>query len=42
MLHIEIYNSRPRRNKMYLGGNWFGLKKPKNLLNPADYILSSQ
>lgn len=38
MLHLEIYNSKPRQNKMYLGGNWFGCKKPKNLINPIYYL----
>ena len=38
MLHLEIYNSEPKQNKMYLGGNWFGTKKPKNLMNPTNYL----
>ncbi len=38
MLHLEIYNSKPRQNKRYLGGNWFGTTKPKILLNPTYYL----
>ena len=36
MLHFELYDSKPFEYKNYLGGNWFGIKKPKNLLNPED------
>ncbi len=35
MLHLEVYNSKPKVTKEYLGGNFFGNKKPENLLNPS-------
>ena len=38
MLHLEIYNSKPKKNKMYQGGNWFNKKKPNNLLNPIKFL----
>jgi len=38
MLHFEVYNLVPLKNKQYLGGNWFGDKKPKHLLNPNKYL----
>lgn len=41
MLHFELYSSPPRLNKNYLGGNWFTSKKPENLLDPTDYLRST-
>ena len=38
MLHFEVYISRPKITKKYLGGNWFGDSKPKNLINPTNYL----
>ena len=38
MLHFEVYKSKPNIHEAYLGGNWFGNKKPGNLLNPEDYL----
>ncbi len=38
MLHFEVYNSMPIKNKKYLGGNWFSDKKPMHLLNPNNYL----
>lgn len=38
MLHLEVYSSKPQIRKNYLGGNWFGYKKPNNLLNPNSYL----
>jgi murein DD-endopeptidase MepM/ murein hydrolase activator NlpD len=38
MLHFEVYNSNPDRDKKYLGGNWFGKNKPKNIIDPNYYI----
>jgi murein DD-endopeptidase MepM/ murein hydrolase activator NlpD len=38
MLHFEVYASKPFEAEDYLGGNWFGRNKPKNLLNPVDYL----
>ena len=38
MLHFELYKPKPNQNKNYLGGNWFSDSKPKNLLNPAEYL----
>lgn len=40
MLHFELYTSKPKETKKYLGGNWFGSKKPSYLVNP-NLILSS-
>ena len=43
MLHFELYNLPPNLfNKYlkYLGGNWFGSTKPKNLLDPTNYLTS--
>ena len=41
MLHFELYNSIPKKSKMYSGGNWFERSKPDNLLNPATYLKST-
>lgn len=41
MLHFELYSSPPDDTEDYLGGNWFGDLKPKNLLDPADYLRST-
>ena len=38
MLHLELYRLKPKITKKYLGGNWFGNKKPDNLLNPYSYL----
>jgi len=38
MLHFELYISKPDKSNKYLGGNWFGTNKPKNLLNPDNYL----
>lgn len=38
MLHFEVYSSIPNKNNKYLGGNWFDDNKPKNLLNPKNYL----
>ena len=38
MLHFELFKSPPTQSKYYLGGNWFGNNKPKNLLNPTNYL----
>lgn len=40
MLHFELYNSLPTETVNYLGGNWFAGSKPKNLLDPIDYLKS--
>ena len=41
MLHFEVYTSKPRKTKKCLGGNWFGSKKPRNLINPTLFLLST-
>ena len=41
MLHFELYNSLPSESKNYLGGNWFDSKKPESLLDPTDYLRST-
>jgi len=38
MLHFELYISEPNNHKYYSGGNWFGTKKPNNLLDPTNYL----
>jgi murein DD-endopeptidase MepM/ murein hydrolase activator NlpD len=38
MLHFELYQAIPIETDNYLGGNWFGDTKPKNLLDPTDYL----
>ena len=38
MLHLEVYSSKSQVTKKYLGGNWFGNKKPQNLLNPNYHV----
>lgn len=38
MLHIELYISLPIKDKKYLGGNWFGKRKIKILLDPAKIL----
>jgi murein DD-endopeptidase MepM/ murein hydrolase activator NlpD len=40
MLHFELYSSPPGETNDYLGGNWFGGSKPKNLLDPGGYLRS--
>jgi murein DD-endopeptidase MepM/ murein hydrolase activator NlpD len=38
MLHFEVYNSKPIKNEKYLGGNWLGENKPKDLIDPNKYL----
>ncbi|MFW5987394.1 MAG: M23 family metallopeptidase [Methanohalophilus sp.] len=39
MLHLEMWEEYPvTDHKLYLGGNWFGSKKPPGLLNPLYYL----
>ena len=38
MLHFELYTSELDNHEYYSGGNWFGTKKPKNLLDPTSYL----
>ena len=41
MLHLELYSNNPiKSHDNYLGGNWFGDKKPNNLLDPTEYLKS--
>lgn len=40
MLHFELFKASPIRSNDYLGGNWYGSKKPRYLLNPTSYLLS--
>jgi murein DD-endopeptidase MepM/ murein hydrolase activator NlpD len=41
MLHFEMYVNKPiESHKNYLGGNWFGSTKPRNLLDPTHYLTS--
>lgn len=41
MLHFELYNSLPFESKNYWGGNWFDSKTPESLLDPTDYLKST-
>jgi murein DD-endopeptidase MepM/ murein hydrolase activator NlpD len=41
MLHFELYEGTPARPANYLGGNSFGGKKPKNLLDATSYLKDS-
>jgi len=41
MLHLEVYNSENKETNKYHGGNWFGSKKPKNLVDPTLFLLST-
>jgi len=41
MLHFELYNSKPTKSLKYLGGNWFGLRMPKGLIDPTEYLTST-
>lgn len=39
MLHFELYNNESQNETTnYLGGNWFDNRKPKNLLDPTNYL----
>ena len=38
MLHFELYRVWPVQFEKYLGGNSFIGQKPKNLLDPAEYL----
>lgn len=40
MLHFELYRSRPEVSERYLGGNWFGHRKPEGLLDPTDHLVT--
>ena len=41
MLHFELYGSDAiEADKNYLGGNWFNKNKPKQLLDPSEYLES--
>ena len=41
MLHLELYLNDPiTSHENYLGGNWFGHKKPNNLVDPTTYMKS--
>ena len=38
MLHFELYIIEPNNHEYYSSGNWFGTKKPNNLLDPTSYL----
>jgi len=40
MLHLELLKAPPIDPKEYLGGNWYGSKKPRYLVNPMSYLSS--
>ena len=41
MLHFELWDVQFADSASYLGGNWFGGKKPQNLLDPTAYLEST-
>ena len=41
MLHFELHSRKPPESGDYLGGNWFGERMPKNLLDPYRYLFST-
>ena len=41
MLHFELLKEPPTQSKKYNGGNWYGSKKPRYLLNPTSYLQST-
>jgi len=41
MLHFEVWKNEPiTAHRHYLGGNWFADEKPKNLVDPVEYLES--
>ena len=38
MLHFEILKSIKNRSSKYKGGNWFGISRPKNYLDPTKHL----
>ena len=40
MLHLELLKAPSIDSKKYLGGNWYGSKIPKYLVNPMPYLSS--
>ena len=41
MLHFELYKTLPVDSEKYLGGNWFEKDKPKWLLDPTEFLIST-
>lgn len=41
MLHFELWDAQVVDSDNYLGGNWFGVGKPQNLLDPTTYLEST-
>lgn len=40
MLHLELLKEPIINTEEYLGGNWYGSKKPSYLVNPTSYLSS--
>jgi murein DD-endopeptidase MepM/ murein hydrolase activator NlpD len=40
MLHFELQKIPLIKSEYYLGGNWYGSKKPRYLVNPVSYLSS--
>ncbi|MFO8133714.1 MAG: M23 family metallopeptidase [Thermoplasmatota archaeon] len=38
MLHFELYRQPPVDSHAYLGGNWFGDRRPTMLVDPTGYL----
>ena len=38
MLHLEYYAALPKGSADYLGGNWFAVDRPQNLLDPSLFL----
>lgn len=38
MLHLETTRIPRVRDKLYLGGNWFGFEKPNGIINPLEIL----
>lgn len=43
MLHFELVEDTPVvEDNNYIGGNWFGNKGPRKLLDPTEYLSSTE
>ncbi|WP_276575142.1 hypothetical protein [Methanococcoides seepicolus] len=43
MLHFELGEDTPVvEDNNYIGGNWFGNKGPRKLLDPTEYLSSTE
>ena len=42
MLHFELYHAPPSKDPSYLGGNTFENRKPGHLMDPTEYLKSTE